>query len=268
MKINSNGWLKIIILILITVATILFTLPYVQNYRAAQLKLNEVTIFQSEIPDKIPTTEHIHSLNLRDMLDIKGQNKNVIGRILIPSVGLSDDIYVGLTNGNLGIGAVTMFPYRTPQRHNIVLLGHNVGFTAIHFGVLKRVKLKNTIYMQYLNHDYQYEITSIETIKETEIGRVADTKYSQLSLVTCSAPTTTPNRLLVQARLVKELQKDNDNNLIRSIVDETTKKNRHELDVEMWRAIWLPILMIIVGYGVIIKIVLGIMNNQKIKRRK
>lgn len=258
-----DRWLKAVVIALITIAAILLTLPFIQNHCALQIKNSETNHYRSTLPDSMPTAETIHALKLRNMLGIDGENNDAIGRVLIPSVGLADNIYVGLTNGNLGLGAVAMFPKRTPVQHNVVLLGHNVGFTAIHFGVLSQVKLKDKIYLNYLNRYYQYQIYRVESINETEIEKVKDTSDSQLSLVTCSAPTRTPKRILVRANLVKVLNTTSEKKQMRDVAKTTARQNLMQLHNGMWRDVWLPIFAIVIGYVIVMTILLKKMNQKK-----
>jgi LPXTG-site transpeptidase (sortase) family protein len=255
-------WLKGVVITLITIAAILLTFPFIQNYYALQIKNSETTHYRSTPPNSMPTAETIHALKLRDMLGVKGENKDAIGRVLIPSVGLDDNIYVGLTNGNLAVGAVTMFPKRVPVQHNVVLLGHNVGFKGLHFGLLSQVKLKEKIYLNYLNRYYQYQIYRVESINETEIEKVKDISDSQLSLVTCSAPTRTPKRILVRANLVKVLNTPSEKKQMRSVAKTTANKSLIQLHNGMWQMVWLPIFAIVIVYTIVMIILLKQMNQK------
>lgn len=243
-----DWWLRTMIVLLVTLATFLLLLPFVQSYYVVQIKLNNTNKIQSQVPNDVPTAETIHALKLRDLFHVGGNVQEPVGRVLMPSVGLADDVYVGLTNKNLGIGAVAMFPKRTPDRHNIVLLGHNVGFTAIHFGVLEKAKVYDNIYLNYLNHDYQYEVVSIETINEKEIVKLKDTTESQVSLVTCSAPTRTPLRILVRAKLVKKLNNSAGKRVMNEAAESSSQKQNQNVSRELWVAVWLPISLILICY--------------------
>jgi sortase A len=254
-------WLKLMVIILLTVAAFLLTVPFIQNNCALSLKANQTTHYRKTLPQTIPTAETIHALQLRDLLTITGKNPDAIGHVVIPSVGLSDDIYAGLTNGNLGIGAVTLFPNRKPKNHNVVLIGHNMGYAAIHFGVLGRAQVNDSIYLNYLQQAYRYQISRIESIDETEIEKVKDTHDSELILVTCSAPTRTPKRILVRAKLVALLDTTAKKQRLMTIEKQVRQQNLKQLNEDRWYAVWLPILAIIVGYMVIMIIVLKKMNE-------
>jgi sortase A len=263
----DNG-LRVVVVSLVTLAAVLSTLPFIQNYWAMQVSETSTTHYRQTLPHQIPKAETVHALKLRDLLSLKGQNVDAIGRVLIPSVGLIDNIYVGLTNGNLGLGAVTMFPDRVPKAHNMVLLGHNVGFTAIHFGVLEKAKVKDNVYLTYLNHDYQYQIDRIETINETALEKVKDTTQSRLTLVTCSAPTRTVKRLLVRARLVKVLKTTAEKQQLAAMVKVTTAKQLTLKQANLWQGVWLPILIIVMSYVVVLLTILKTMTKQTSEEKK
>lgn len=192
--------IKAVIIGILTLAAVLFSVPFLQDFYTCYVKSTTTVKYASKLPEAIQPAETIHAPTIQTVLGMQTQARTAVGRVVMPSVGLDDDIYAGLTNENLFYGAVTLFPNRTVRKHNLVLIGHNMGHTKVHFGVLKDAKVGQKVYLQYLGKYYQYTVYKTSTILETQINKVKDTVDSELSLVTCSAPTQTPNRILVQAK--------------------------------------------------------------------
>ena len=133
-----------------------------------------------------------------------------------------------------------------------MLIGHNMGVRHLHFGALQNVSIGDKVYLRYLGHSYQYQVRQKSTIKETQIDRVADTMTSKLTLVTCSAATRTPNRILVSADLVKELPARQAQMKVASVLKEQKQQICHDL----WWRNWLPIIVICLLALIIIMLVM------------
>ena len=204
------------------------------------------------MPKNIPATETIHAFDGGNPFANHNQSKTAIGQVAIPKVGLVTNVFTGLTNANLSFGAVSLFPDRPIQNHNVVLIGHNMGVRHLHFGALQNVSIGDKVYLRYLGHSYQYQVRQKSTIKETQIDRVADTMTSKLTLVTCSAATRTPNRILVSADLVKELPARQAQMKVASVLKEQKQQICHDL----WWRNWLPIIVICLLALIIIMLVM------------
>lgn len=204
------------------------------------------------MPKNIPATETIHAFDDGNPFAKNNQAKTAIGQVAIPKVGLVTNVFAGLTNANLSFGAVSLFPDRPIENHNVVLIGHNMGVRHLHFGALQNVSIGDKVYLRYLGHSYQYQVRQKSTIKETQIDRVADTMTSKLTLVTCSAATRTPNRILVSADLVKELPARQAQMKVASVLKEQKQQICHDL----WWRNWLPIIVICLLALIIIMLVM------------
>ena len=108
------------------------------------------------------------------------------------------------------------------------------------------------MYLRYLGHSYQYQVRQKSTIKETQIDRVADKMTSKLTLVTCSAATRTPNRILVSADLVKALPARQAQMKVAGVLKEQKQQICHDL----WWRNWLPIIVICLLALIIIMLVM------------
>lgn len=204
------------------------------------------------MPKSIPATETIHEFDGGNPFANHNQSKTAIGQVAIPKVGLVTNVFAGLTNANLSFGAVSLFPDRPIQKHHVVLIGHNMGVRHLHFGALQNVSIGDKVYLRYLDHSYQYQVRQKSTIKETQIDRVADAMTSKLTLVTCSAATRTPNRILVSADLVKALPARQAQMKVAGVLKEQKQQICHDL----WWRNWLPIIVICVLALIIIMFVM------------
>lgn len=120
------------------------------------------------------------------------------------------------------------------------------------FGALQNVSIGDKVYLRYLGHSYQYQVRQKSTIKETQIDRVADTMTSKLTLVTCSAATRTPYRILVSADLVKALPARQAQMKVAGVLKEQKQQICHDL----WWRNWLPIIVICLLALIIIMLVM------------
>ncbi|TYC50830.1 class A sortase [Weissella muntiaci] len=241
-----------LVLVLITIAAILFALPFIRNYEAFRLNQTTTVQYTKTLPKKIAPAETIEPASIWQLQAQQNQNQAALGRVAIPALGMVDNIYVGLTTNNLALGAVTLFPRRVPEQHNFVLLGHNMGYHALHFGALKNAKVGQLIYLDYLGKHYQYRINKIEQINETEIDKVQDSSESKLSLVTCSAATRTPKRILVEANL------ENSGQASKQFDEQfkvTSAKNQANIRKELWQRATLPLLGILLGWLILVVII-------------
>ncbi|WP_373892048.1 class A sortase [Weissella confusa] len=241
--------IKTVIIVILTLAAVLFSVPFLQDFYTCYVKSTTSVKYVSKLPKVIQPAETIHAPTLQTVMNMNTHARTAVGRVVMPSVGLDDDIYAGLTNENLFYGAVTLFPNRTVRKHNLVLIGHNMGHTKVHFGVLEGAKVGQKAYLQYLGKYYQYTVYKTSTILETEINKVKDTVDSELSLVTCSAPTRTPKRILVQAKLDGEITKPRSQVYMqRSHMNMAKNTQKSVVGYDFWPlfVIWLVYLLLVI----------------------
>lgn len=237
---RTDQFIKYAIIGLVLVATGFAIWTFLQKSLVTSKIVNQRVTYTEQMPKNIPATETIHAFDGGNPFANHNQSKTAIGQVAIPKVGLVTNVFAGLTNANLSFGAVSLFPDRPIQNHNVVLIGHNMGVRHLHFGALQNVSIGDKVYLRYLDHSYQYQVRQKSTIKETQIDRVADTMTSKLTLVTCSAATRTPNRILVSADLVKALPARQAQMKVAGVLKEQKQQICHDL----WWRNWLPIIVI------------------------
>ncbi|COI86116.1 class A sortase [Weissella confusa] len=249
---RTDQLIKYAIIGLILVATGFAIWTFLQKSLVTSKIVNQRVTYTEQMPKNIPATETIHAFDGGNPFANHNQSKKAIGQVAIPKVGLVTNVFAGLTNANLSFGAVSLFPDRPIQNHNVVLIGHNMGVRHLHFGALQNVSIGDKVYLRYLDHSYQYQVRQKSTIKETQIDRVADTMTSKLTLVTCSAATRTPNRILVSADLVKALPARQAQMKVAGVLKEQKQQICHDL----WWRNWLPIIVICLLALIIIMLVM------------
>ena len=237
---RTDQFIKYAIIGLVLVATGFAIWTFLQKSLVTSKIVNQRVTYTEQMPKNIPATETIHAFDGGNPFANHNQSKTAIGQVAIPKVGLVTNVFAGLTNANLSFGAVSLFPDRPIQNHNVVLIGHNMGVRHLHLGALQNVSIGDKVYLRYLDHSYQYQVRQKSTIKETQIDRVADTMTSKLTLVTCSAATRTPNRILVSADLVKALPARQAQMKVAGVLKEQKQQICHDL----WWRNWLPIIVI------------------------
>ncbi|MCT0022488.1 class A sortase [Weissella confusa] len=249
---RTDQLIKYAIIGLVLIAAGFAIWTFLQKSLVTSKIMNQRVTYTEQMPKSIPATEQIYAFDGGNPFANNNQAKTAIGQVAIPKVGLVTNVFAGLTNANLSFGAVSLFPDRPIQIHNVVLIGHNMGVRHLHFGALQNVSIGDKVYLRYLGHSYQYQVRQKSTIKETQIDRVADTMTSKLTLVTCSAATRTPNRILVSADLVKVLPARQAQMKVAGVLKEQKQQICHDL----WWRNWLPIIVICVLALIIIMLVM------------
>ena len=249
---RTDQLIKYAIIGLILVAAGFAIWTFLQKSLVTSKIVNQRVTYTEQMPKSIPATETIHAFDGGNPFANNNQSKTALGQVAIPKVGLVTNVFAGLTNANLSFGAVSLFPDWPVQNHNVVLIGHNMGVRHLHFGALQNVSVGDEVYLKYLGHSYLYLVRQKSTIKETQIDRVKDTMTSKLTLVTCSAATRTPNRILVSADLVKAVPARQSQMKVAGVLKEQKQQICHDL----WWRNWLPIIVICLLALIIIMLVM------------
>lgn len=141
--------------------------------------------------------------------ELPKHNKHMIqgiGGLAIPKIGLSLNIYEGVSEENITYGAGTDVEGRDMGKGNFVLASHDRPET---FGRLHELEQGDMIYT--INHTtlYSYKIAETYIAQDSDVrdikrvrGDVESTPI--LTLYTCLGAEGTPNRTVVQATLTKQ----------------------------------------------------------------
>lgn len=252
-------WLVILFaLVLFYGGVLLISLPFLKstylNYKTVDFEY----VVNNELPNVIKKTEEIHPPTVKEAMETeKPAPESVIGQLSIASVDMNIPVFAGITNQNLLFGAVSMYVDRDPLIDNIVILGHHLGYSGKLFSSLLDVKRKDIISIRYLGVDYEYEVSEVGMIPETDLSVLETTKDDKgvITLITCDQANETENRYIVKGRLIEEenskAQSENEAKN-QSTIKTITKQNFTYKDA-------LPLILtlaaIILGTGIIIRLI-------------
>ena len=126
----------------------------------------------------------------------------VLGRIVIPRVGLSVIVVEGLEPASLRRAAGHIPGTALPgEPGNVGLAGHRDTF----FRSLKELKIKDEIQLSTLKDTFRYEVESLQVVAPTDTAVLAPSSGNELTLVTCypfNYIGPAPMRWIVRARQV------------------------------------------------------------------
>lgn len=113
--------------------------------------------------------------------------KKIVSGISIPSVGISENIYKGVSNRVLAIGAGTMKPKQELGKGNYALAGHTIDNKNLLFGKLTDVKIGDDIYVTDRQYIYTYKISYKGKIKASDVHVIEDREgKTVITLITCA----------------------------------------------------------------------------------
>lgn len=106
-----------------------------------------------------------------------------IGKLSIPSVGISQYVYEGTSTANMRKG-LAHFDSTSGWLGNIALAGHNRGSYA-HFKTLKNVKLGDTVKYTTAYGTATYVVTNITTCATTDTSGLVQDGTNKITMYTC-----------------------------------------------------------------------------------
>jgi len=180
-----------------------------QNYTAAQIAGNaDQARFEGAAVDEDIEVQNLTSI-LQNASDI--DKEQVIGAIIITSVGLYQPIFNGATKASLIAGAGTMKSDQIMGQGNYCLAGHHMKDESLLFGPLLQVKIGDWIQLTDKVKLYTYEVTEIVVIHQNDVEVLEDTKTPAVTLITCDQTGVGTNyRYMVKGALINisQLEKE------------------------------------------------------------
>lgn len=161
-------------------------------------------VAEPDVPEADFDFNAVQSLEVIDVLKAQLNKKHfsVIGSIAIPSVDLELPIGKGVSESVIALGAGTMKPDQKPGIGNYALASHYIENKDILFGPLYDVALGDIAYISNQDTVYEYKITVVEVIQDTDVFVIYDTPdQTLLTLITCAESGT--KRLLVQGEFIQ-----------------------------------------------------------------
>jgi sortase A len=132
------------------------------------------------------------------------RNKELLGRVTIPRLGLSAIVREGVGKDTLGLAVGHVPGTAMPGQHgNVGIAGHRDTL----FRGLQDIQRDDLIRFETLDAVYVYQVESTEIVKPTDVGVLKASDFSELTLVTCFpfhyvGPA--PDRFIVKARQVSQ----------------------------------------------------------------
>lgn len=150
----------------------------------------------------------VSAASLADAYRKRG-NYKAIGQVAIPELNINLNIYQGVGNTELNLGAGTMKPKQRMGQGNYSLAGHNMDDNKTFFSPLYSAKVNNkpvlkglTIAIMNYKTVYYYTIQKAMFIKATDTYLLKDYGYPKISLFTCDY--TGAGRLVVIGKYQKK----------------------------------------------------------------
>ena len=224
---------------------------------------NQTYKYTQVLPNSEPKVEEITLPSIKTVIDKHPNEFEALGRLSIPSVGIDTSILYDLTNYNLSIGSVMMFPNRVVERDNMVILSHHYHMEELLFGNLGNIKSGDTIFLDYLGYNYEYKVKNVTIVDEEDTRSLENTPSNpQLTLITCDIPSYTEKRTVVKAFLKKKdysylvgNNKDEANKYQNILKSQTARKQQVEKRIAINYRMLIYMLVIIVSGLVLIILV-------------
>ncbi|KAF1299129.1 hypothetical protein BAU15_00345 [Enterococcus sp. JM4C] len=145
----------------------------------------------------------IRSPKMADVLASYTQSETVeaVGKLTIPKIDLDLEILPELSNSNLLLGCVSLFPNRIPTKEDLVLIGHNLNYAHSFFERLAELNVGDMIQLGYDQKNYHFEVVKSYIVSEEEVSLLEDSGSGILRLITCDSVYETPNRLIIDAEI-------------------------------------------------------------------
>ncbi len=168
-------YISIILISIIVFISTLYNLSKIFYIQKKQISSNLVQKEDNENPINTIKTDEI----------VTEQYKSTNNwRIVIPKINVNAPILEGTTKEILRRG-VGHFENTSKWNGNICLAAHNRGYKYNYFQEIKNLIMGDIIIYETEEKSKKYEVFRNETIKETDLECIEDTKENQITLLTC-----------------------------------------------------------------------------------
>lgn len=248
---KPNRRIKAFLLLLLYAGIFLLFFPVFRNLLLVE-KTTTATITEVKNLSEISSVpfERIDAPTMSEILGSKNA-LNSIGGLQIPDLALGLPIFAGINQEQSLYGVLSMYPDRSPEKQNLVLIGHHFGVSDVLFGKLQELKVGQKVYLRYLGKYAAYKVTENRVINEDETEVLEDTVKPKLTLITCDRITQTEKRILVTAVPLPT----NDQKQLKKTVETAVKKQQKRKWVVQLQHIWLPLMgigLLLIGLTILI----------------
>lgn len=209
---------KFISTIIIIIGVILLFIPHINNLIIQHNINNTRNILKEITSEEIMKNKNtqgtydydsIRDIEINTVLwEIKDfDNKNIIGQIAIPDLGIDIPILKGTTNSNLLIGATTMVEGQEMGEGNYPLAGHLMKNKSLLFGSLMDIEIGALVKISDKNMIYEYKIYDTVVVPDEALNMLDNSKAEKrgkpiISLMTCYYSSKTGKRFFALGELV------------------------------------------------------------------
>ncbi|MCX7832579.1 MAG: class E sortase [Actinobacteria bacterium] len=198
-------YLLLILGVFLVIAGLSITyITYVSTFKRVPIDKNPPKLFIDfeRLSEGITNQE---TLDSKDVEAGRSEEKIKIKRIFylsIPAINLKEPVYEGVSRRVLmsGPGHIPGSSY-PGEKGNCAVSGHRVTFGGP-FRNLHKIKAGDSIYVEYKNKQYTYQVIWIRRVKPKDIWVIGKTEIPSLTLTTCDPPYSAKYRLVVRAVLV------------------------------------------------------------------
>ncbi|MFD1392827.1 class A sortase [Lacticaseibacillus jixianensis] len=149
----------------------------------------------------------IAEADLRTLTVASGQTARLVkragvGRVAVPSVGISLPIYNQINDNTLSTGTAMYYPERRLGRGNTALVAHHYLQGSGLLNALNHVKRGATILASDLNTVWTYRVAVNQVVSKDQVSVLTDTSDARITLIRCEGPRGTTLRRVVIGLLV------------------------------------------------------------------
>ena len=176
---------------------------YTTNEIKEEITTNKVVAKEQIVVHNKSENKHESENTIKN---IKKNNTNKIGSLIIPNISLKQDLYpIGDHNNTIEKNVTILYISNEPSKDNsiIFLAAHSGTGKIAFFKNLDKLNLQDTITLNYKNETYSYIIENIWETPKTGNINVEKTSKNQLVLTTCSPPRKN-YQLIINSILIKK----------------------------------------------------------------
>ncbi|WP_416829267.1 class A sortase [Ectobacillus polymachus] len=203
---NKKRIYNILIILLFTVGCIFIAKPFYDAYKAKKTQeKNLETIMKMKYNKQETTFTDASNIKRPDLADVSNASldeKAVIGRLSIPSIGLGLPILNSSTENHLLSGATTIREKQQMGKGNYALAGHNMSKKGVLFSDISELKTNDKIYLYDNENEYEYAVQQITEVSPSTWDVVENHGKDEVTLITCLSVLDNSKRWVVSGDLV------------------------------------------------------------------
>lgn len=172
-----------------------------QYLKISQTELNNQSVQDIFTQDKETANQQ------KSPYDAVLDTNQAVGRLNLPSIGHSSDLYLDADYTKLDKGVATLVGTGAPigkKGQRPVIAGHRLIYNSMSFNLLPDMQKGDKIYINFLGKDLVYEVYSTEIISEYDSDKLAPIENKDvITLMTCYNAPDYDQRYLVNAQRVE-----------------------------------------------------------------